>query len=50
MTFKRVANQMFDNSEGFRVQTGSRESMEYIEGTRKATVAVEFGTPSVNMI
>jgi hypothetical protein len=44
MGFRRVAPQIFQHTNGYCVQVGSRTTMEYIEGSRKAVVEVEFGT------
>ncbi len=46
MGFRRVAPQIFQHSDGYTVQVGSRTTMEYIEGARKAVVEVEFGAGS----
>ena len=46
MGFRRMAPQVFENTEGYIVQMGGRTTMEYIEGLRKAVVEVEFGVGS----
>lgn len=46
MSFHRIAPQIFANTDGYTVQVGSRTTMEYIEGARKAIVEVEFGVGS----
>jgi len=46
MGFRRVAPQVFHHTDGYSVQVGSRTTMEYIEGSRKAVVEVEFGIGS----
>lgn len=43
MGFRRVAPQIFQHTDGYSVQIGSRTTMEYIEGPRKAVVEVDFG-------
>ena len=43
MTFRRVAPQIFRNTDGYTVQIGSRTTMEYLEENRKAIVEVELG-------
>lgn len=41
--FLKVAPQVFQHTDGYAVQVGSRTTMEYIEGSRKAIIDVEFG-------
>ena len=42
MVFRRVSPQVFENTDGYTVQVGSRTTMEYLEGARKTIVEVEF--------
>jgi hypothetical protein len=46
MGFQRVAPRIFENSDGYTVQVGSKTTIEYIEGPRRAIVEVEFGLNS----
>jgi hypothetical protein len=43
MPFIRIAPQIFENTDGYTVQVGSRTAMEYLEKNRKAIIEVEFG-------
>ena len=43
MPFRRIAPQVFEHTDGYTVQIGSRTTMEYLESNRKAIVQVEFG-------
>jgi hypothetical protein len=47
MAFRRVAPQVFENSDGYTVQVGSRTTIQYIEEARKAIIEVEFGVRSI---
>jgi hypothetical protein len=47
MVFRKIAPQVFESTDGFTVQIGSRTTVEYLEGIRKAIVEVEFGAGSI---
>lgn len=49
MTFRRVAPQIFENTDGYTVQVGSRTTVEYLEGVRKVIVEIECGSGSTRV-
>jgi hypothetical protein len=46
MTFRRVAPQIFENTDGYTVQVGSRTTVEYLEGVHKVIVEIECSSGS----
>jgi len=47
MGFRRIAPQVFTNTDGYTVRVGSRTTMEHLEDVRKAVIEVEFGPGGV---
>ncbi|MEO8694210.1 MAG: hypothetical protein ABI658_11875 [Acidimicrobiales bacterium] len=49
MGFRRVAPQVVEHSDGYRVQSGGRLHVDYLEGARTARIDVEHGLDTISM-